>query len=108
MISSRLNLGLMSCFCVAMSACSAPVSEVVVDLDVSSNPLLDPFQKIEKVRVRIDGPERFDDAVIDLQDGQQKAIFKNTLFIKAVPVASNLPALTVLVKVRQPRFLQRV
>ena len=51
--------------------------EVVVDLDVASNPLLDPFQKIEKVRVRIDGPERFDDAVIDLQDGEQKAVFKN-------------------------------
>ena len=61
----------------ALSACNAADSELVVNLDVSSNSLLDPFQKIEKVRVRIDGPERFDDAIVDLQGGQQTAVFKN-------------------------------
>ena len=62
---------------ITLNACSAADSELVVNLDVSSGSLLDPFQRIEKVRVRIDGPERFDDAIVDLQDGQQTAIFKN-------------------------------
>ena len=36
----------------ALSACNAADSELVVNLNVSSNSLLDPFQKIEKVRAR--------------------------------------------------------
>jgi|GEM_PF-6123816 len=74
---SSLNFVCLVFVVLILSACTAPDSELVVNLDVSSISLLDPFQKIKKVRVRIDGPERFDDAIVYLEDGQQTAVFKN-------------------------------
>ena len=73
----RLTLSVALAIFFLLQACSAPVSEVLVNLDVSTDEVTNPFPTVEKVRIRIDGPERFDDAVVDLQNQERKAIFSN-------------------------------
>ena len=55
--------------------CSEPSVDVTIQLASSSQENLEPFSALSKIRVSIDGPERFDDAIIDLQSSDRKATF---------------------------------
>jgi hypothetical protein len=59
--------------------CGDPSAKITVNLSASTNAVLNPFDPsvgISKIRVRVDGPDQHDDAVIDLGLGQKEAVFE--------------------------------
>jgi DNA-binding beta-propeller fold protein YncE len=57
-------------------ACSEPTVTITVDLSSSTQGTLDPFSELSMIRVSIDGPDRFDDAIADLPPTQRETVFE--------------------------------
>jgi len=68
-------------FCLLFAfACAEPTVNVTVELSPSTKDSLNPFSNgldLERIRVRIDGPDRFDEAWVDLAEGEFKAEFSS-------------------------------